>query len=237
MLPCPKYYLTMGASINFGSSVAVGYFDDDGSKDLAVGSPPDKVYVYFGPLDRDSAPLDPATAPSVTITNRLPNTSFGLRIASYQLPGAATAQLLVADPAAPAGSSTGKVMLFDITTLVGVSDAPYGCSGGRDPIRLPRRRRWGLVRHGPRCPDLQPAVVLAGYAGAARALGHQPPRLAHFLQLPHQRPRATKLPRRIRAASPSSRSPSGSAVIRPAPRAPAPPRSRWASRGRCRGRG
>jgi hypothetical protein len=111
----PPRYLTMGAALNFGSSVAVGYFNNDGSKDLAVGSPPDRVFVYFGPLDPYVDPVNPVATPSVTITNRLPNTRFGQRIAVYQAPGAATAQLLVADPAAPEGSFTGKVMLFDVT--------------------------------------------------------------------------------------------------------------------------
>jgi hypothetical protein len=111
-LLCSNNYLTMGAALEFGSSLAVADFNGDGRPDLAVGSPPDKVYLYFGPLDRYFDPVNPVLTPSVTITNTLPNTRFGQRMASYQLPGAAAAQLLVADPAAPGDGFTGKVMLF-----------------------------------------------------------------------------------------------------------------------------
>jgi len=107
-LTCLPTHLTMGASIGFGASVAVANFGDTPHLDLAVGSPPDKVYVYFGPLDRVDGPR------ITTITSTLPGTAFGQRVAAYQLPGTATAQLLVADPRATVGKLTGKVMLFSV---------------------------------------------------------------------------------------------------------------------------
>ena len=107
VLPCPTKILTLGAVVGFGTSLAVGDFDGDGHKDLAVGSPPNHVYVYFGPLDT-------ATTFDVDIVSTTA-TGFGKNVAAYYLPGQATAQLMVADPNAPSPGSVGEVMIFNVT--------------------------------------------------------------------------------------------------------------------------
>jgi hypothetical protein len=103
----PKNLLPM----KYGTSLAAGDFDGDGHLDLAVGKPSDTVFIYFGPLDNLADP----PVPDVTISS-LTATSFGQRLATYQLPGQA-AQLLVSDPTASVGQGgkVGKVMLFNIT--------------------------------------------------------------------------------------------------------------------------
>jgi len=95
----------------FGSSLAVGDFDGDGLADLAVGSPPDKVYVYSGPLDS-------VTAPSMEITNAS-TTLFGQRVSAYGFPKQLGAQLMVSDPGAAVGdrAGAGKVYLFNLVGL------------------------------------------------------------------------------------------------------------------------
>ncbi|HEX7598454.1 MAG TPA: FG-GAP repeat protein [Polyangia bacterium] len=107
VLPCPTKVLTLASVSSFGTSLAAGDFDGDGHMDLAVGAPPNHVYVYFGPLDT-------ATTYDVDIAGASV-TQFGKQIATYHLPGQASAQLLVADPAAASRGAVGEVMLFNIT--------------------------------------------------------------------------------------------------------------------------
>jgi hypothetical protein len=104
-LTCPKKVLTLGAVASFGTSLASGDFDGDNNMDLAVGTPPSAVNIYFGPLDA-------VTEPAVVI-EAATSTGFGQRIAAYQMPGFTSAQLLVADPGANGGAGT--VMLFNVT--------------------------------------------------------------------------------------------------------------------------
>ncbi len=108
----PLLVLTQGASTSFGTSLTVGDFDGDGNPDLAVGTPPDRVYVYFGPL-----PLDASAAEFVTIVGSPGSSSFGKRLGVYPMPKPPGDRLMVADPSASVGtrSGAGKVMVLKVT--------------------------------------------------------------------------------------------------------------------------
>jgi hypothetical protein len=116
-LKCPTLYLSLGVAASFGSSLEVADFNGDGKKDLAVGVPPDKVVIYFGPLDSWTLPsVTQPAEPSVTIKNTPGATGFGQRIAAYTVPGMTSSQLLVADPGATVGGrqGAGRILRFNL---------------------------------------------------------------------------------------------------------------------------
>jgi hypothetical protein len=101
----PTKVFAGGVSAGFGSSLAIADFDGDGRLDLAVGAPPDRVLVYFGPLDS-------VTDPQVTISSATAS-GFGNRIAPLQTSGMGSAELMVADPGAR--GNKGEIRIFNVT--------------------------------------------------------------------------------------------------------------------------
>lgn len=90
----------------FGAALAAADFNGDGIADLAVGAPPDRVFIYFGPLT--------GGAPNAEITMENA-TNFGARVTAVNL-DAGTAQLLVSDPGAKVDTSinAGQAYLYKL---------------------------------------------------------------------------------------------------------------------------
>jgi hypothetical protein len=87
-----------GAEARFGSALAVGDFNADGTPDLLVGAPPGKAYWIAGPLTKDS-PLQ-AVKLGAGGSNEL-----GSTVAAANLDGKAGDEALVGDPEAKIGDA------------------------------------------------------------------------------------------------------------------------------------
>jgi len=104
-LVCLPTALSQGTMANFGTSLVAADFDGDGHMDLAVGAPPDRAYVYFGPFD---------TAGDFVSIGSPNSNNFGKRMAAFPKP--IGTRLMVADATALVNgrSGAGAVTLLDV---------------------------------------------------------------------------------------------------------------------------
>jgi hypothetical protein len=111
-LTCPAKVLlpTTGHSGQYAASLAAADFNGDGTMDLAVGNPSDRVYVYFGPLDTK-------LNPDLVVTGEA-GSDFGRQISSI---GSGVADLIVSAPSATVDQrlQVGKVYRLRVSDKVG----------------------------------------------------------------------------------------------------------------------
>jgi hypothetical protein len=123
----------------FGQALAIGDFDGDGLSDLLVGAPPNRAYLYKGPI----AAL---AAPTATITDASSGGDFGASLAALNLDGKIGDEALIGDPDATVGSQTeaGNVLIFSgpalgtkLTTVLADHDPSTGEAYGSAVGALP----------------------------------------------------------------------------------------------------
>jgi hypothetical protein len=111
-LTCPAKVLSSGVGGfgQFGASLAAADFNGDGALDLAIGSPSDRVYIYYGPLDTK-------VNPDLTVIGEA-GSDFGRRVSSI---GLAPADLIVAAPLATVNKlmQIGKIYRLSVNGAVG----------------------------------------------------------------------------------------------------------------------
>lgn len=112
-LICPaKVFVPASGNLGqFGASLAAADFNGDGVLDLAVGSPSDRVCIYYGPLDTK-------LNPDLIVTGEA-GSDFGRRIASI---GPSLSDLLVSAPSSTVDRriQIGKVYRIKVNGMVGM---------------------------------------------------------------------------------------------------------------------
>ncbi len=102
VLDCPVVLsapadLAAATASAFGTSLAVGDFDGDGKKDdLLVGAPPERAFLYLGPITATSMPARVLQVPDVPpggVTG-----GFGTRVAAVDVDGMPGPELVVSAP-------------------------------------------------------------------------------------------------------------------------------------------
>jgi hypothetical protein len=114
VLECP-IVLTLPGVDGFGSSVAIGYLNDDTSPDLIVGAPLGKVYVFYGPLITTAGGTTPVVAVPNLVISAPPgaeSSDFGARVVLMEADGAPGPELMISAPGFPAGGVIGAGQIF-----------------------------------------------------------------------------------------------------------------------------
>jgi hypothetical protein len=125
-LDCPITIAAPAAQPRFGNALLVSDVNGDGKKDLLVGAPPLRAYLYLGPFAAGSAPTPSKEFKHPTLMDSQALGDFGFRVGAVDVDGLPGPEVLVSAPDLPAGGELGAGVVFaykpDATLVAEIND-------------------------------------------------------------------------------------------------------------------
>ena len=102
-LDCPLTITAPAMQPRFGNALLVADVNGDGKKDLLVGAPPTRAYLYTGPFTAGAPPAPAKEFKHPTLLDTQALGDFGFRVGAVDIDGMPGLEVLVSAPDLPAG--------------------------------------------------------------------------------------------------------------------------------------
>jgi hypothetical protein len=111
-LDCPLTIAAPGMQPRFGNALLVTDVNGDGKKDLLVGAPPTRAYLYLAPFVAGTPPAPSKEFKHPTLMDTQALGDFGFRVGAVDIDGMGGPEILVSAPDLPAGGELGAGLVF-----------------------------------------------------------------------------------------------------------------------------
>ena len=111
-LDCPLTITAPAMQPRFGNALLVTDVNGDGKKDLLVGAPPLRAYLYLGPFAAGASPAASKEFKHPTLMDTQALGDFGFRVGAVDVDGMPGLEVLVSAPDLPAGGELGAGQVF-----------------------------------------------------------------------------------------------------------------------------
>jgi hypothetical protein len=125
-LDCALTIAAPAAQPRFGNALLIADVNGDGKKDLLVGAPPTRAYLYTGPFTAGASPTPAKEFRHPTLMDTQALGDFGFRVGVVDIDGVAGLEVLVSAPDLPVGDELGAGVVIpykpDGTAMTPIND-------------------------------------------------------------------------------------------------------------------
>jgi hypothetical protein len=125
-LDCPLTIPAPAMQPRFGNALLITDVNGDGKKDLLVGAPPTRTYLYLGPFTAGTPPAPAKEFRHPSLMDTQATGDFGFRVGAVDIDGMPGLEVLVSAPDLPVGDELGAGVVIayrpDATSLGEIKD-------------------------------------------------------------------------------------------------------------------